>query len=287
VTEPALRMRDLTMADANALQYAAPDPARDAADRYARLHGALELKAALLALMLPPGSRRAVRAFEAETAEIRPAETLLTHAQNTPGPARLPWFELLLGRMALHPLALRQELLHATRRVMGARGGSRPIDRLHWLTLRRGFGETLSATPRKPGSADVSEWLETDLIAIARYSAFLARMVPVESVDGVDNPNGAAWYATVMEPWHRGASLALEPSPSGEAALHALATLQTLAMMQRPVMARSWAIAALKHAPRQAWTDSAADALRLTCGLLDTPLPIELARHFPAIETGR
>ena len=88
------------MVDANALNYAKPDPQRDAADRLGRLHGALELKATLLALLLPGSSQRALRAFEIETDGIRPAASLHEHVRNLPGAARLPWLELLLTRMA-------------------------------------------------------------------------------------------------------------------------------------------------------------------------------------------
>ncbi|MEO7009075.1 MAG: hypothetical protein ABI156_08015 [Caldimonas sp.] len=274
------------MADANALLYAAPDPERDAADRLGRLHGALELKAALLALLLPQTSRRAVRAFEIETADIRPASGLLLHVQHLAGGARLPWFELLLTRMALHSLPLRQELLQATRRVMGARGGARPIDRLHWLAMRRALGEPRAAKARDAGNADVAEWLDTDLNAIAIYSAFLSRMVPVDAdaAAHADGGAGAAWYAQAMEPWQGGVLLPDCDPPGGEAAIAALATLQTLALMQRPLLARSWTTAAAKVGRHGALSDSAADALRLTCGLLDTPMPPELARRFVALE---
>lgn len=274
------------MADANALLYAAPDPERDAADRLGRLHGALELKAALLALLLPPTSRRAVRAFEIETADIRPAPGLLQHVRHLPGGARLPWFELLLTRMALHSLPLRQELLQATRRVMGARGGARPIDRLHWLAMRRALGEPPAAKARDAGSADVAEWLETDLVAIATYSAFLSRMVPfdADAAAHAGSSAGANWYAQVMEPWQGGALLPGCEPPGGEAAIAALATLQTLALVQRPMLMRGWTAAAAKAGRNGAMSSSAADALRLTCGLLDTPMPPELARRFVALE---
>ena len=282
------------MVDANALHYAAPDPERDAADRLSRLHGALELKAALLALLLPASSRRAVRAFEIETADIRQAPGLLQHVKHLAGGARLPWFELLLTRMALHPLPLRQELLQATRRVMGARGGARPIDRLHWLAMRRGLGEPLAAKARDAGAADISEWLETDLLAIATYSVFLSRMVPVEAdvaerategaAGGAVAGAGAAWYAQVMEPWQGGTVLPGCEPPSGEVAIGALATLQTLALMQRPMLVRGWIAAATKVGHHRPLSDSAADALRLSCSLLDTPMPPELARHYVALE---
>lgn len=274
------------MVDANALQYATPEPERDAADRLSRLHGALELKAALLALLLPAGSRRAVRAFEVETADIRQAPSLLEHSKNLAAGARLPWFEQLLPRMALHPLALRQELLQATRRVMSSRGIARPVDRLHWLAMRRALGEPLAARARNASAADVSEWLEADLIAITHYSAFLSRMVPVEAGDGEASPGsaGANWYSQAMEPWQGGSALPGCDPPSGEVAIRALATLQTLALMQRPLLVRGWVAAAVKLSPGYALAPSAADALRLTCGLLDTPMPPELARHYVVLE---
>jgi hypothetical protein len=271
------------MVDANALQYAKPDPQRDAADRLARLHGALELKATLLALLLPPGSQRALRAFDIETAEIRPAQSLREHVRNLPGNARLPWLEELLKRMALQPLGLRQELLQATRRIMSARGLARPIDRLHWLTMRRTLGEPI-VQPRAGGGGDVSEWNERDLLAIARYSAFLARMVPVDAGDGAVGEAGLQWYASAIEPWQGGAALPACDPPSGEAAIKALATLQTLALMQRPVLVRGWVVGALKASRSAELADAAADALRLTCGLLDTPMPPELGRHYSAVD---
>ena len=108
-----------------------PERERDAADRLSRIHGAGELHAVLLALLTAPGSKRALRAWQNETAATPRAESLRRHATSLSGAARLPWFELLLARMAAQPLAARQALLLATRRVMGARGVARPIDRLH------------------------------------------------------------------------------------------------------------------------------------------------------------
>src|SRR6187402_2598812 len=114
-----------------------PERERDAADRLSRVYGAGELQAVLLALLMAPDSQRALRAWQQETTATPGADSLRRHAASLSGAARLPWFELLLSRMAVQPLAARQELLQATRRVMGARGVARPIDRLHWLTMRR------------------------------------------------------------------------------------------------------------------------------------------------------
>ena len=129
------------MTDSYATHQATVDVEANATDRLSRLHGAVELRAALLALLLAPGSKRAARAWEIETAGAAGVEGLREQAASLSGAARLPWVEVLLSRMALQPIAARKELLQATRRIMAARGAARPIDRLHWLAMRRGLGE--------------------------------------------------------------------------------------------------------------------------------------------------
>jgi hypothetical protein len=66
---------------------------------------------------------------------------------------------------------------------MGARGVVRPIDRLHWLAMRRGLGEVPPLTARPESGGDVAEWLETDVLALAVYTAFLSRMVAEDLAD--------------------------------------------------------------------------------------------------------
>ena len=265
------------MTDTYSANHAANDPERNAADRLSRLHGAFELQAALLALLLPPGSKRAARAWEIETAATPGVEGLRMHAASLSGAARLPWFELLLSRMALQPIAARQDLLRATRRIMGARGVVRPVDRLHWLAMRRGLGEVPPLAARPEATVEVAEWLETDVLALAVYTAFLSRMVVDESAD---DDADARWYASVMHNWQPYAQAPPFDAPDAESVFEALARLQTLSWMQRPVVVRSWVGAALKANGGVRLGDAAADALRLTCTLLDSPQPPELARHY-------
>jgi hypothetical protein len=59
-----------------------------------------------------------------------------------------------------------------------------------------------------------------------------------------------------------------------------LERLQTLSWMQRPVVIRTWVQAALAQSRFGRLTDLSADALRMTCALLDSPQPPELARHY-------
>jgi hypothetical protein len=265
------------MADAYAAHHDTVDVEANAADRLSRLHGAFELHAALLALLLPPGSKRAARAWGIETSATLGIEGLREHAASLSGAARLPWVELLLARMALQPLAARKDLLQATRRVMGARGWARPIDRLHWLVMRRGLGEAQTTTVRAEASVEVTEWLESDVLALAAYTAFLSRMIPAESEDA---SVGARWYGDAMLTWQPFADAPECKPPDTEGMLEALGKLQTMSWMQRPVIVRGWVAAALKHSGGARLGDLAADALRLTCTLLDSPQPPELARHY-------
>ena len=257
---------------------------REAVDQLSRLNGTLELQAAVLALLLPAGSQRAARAWQIETETTPNAATLHEHVTSLSGPARLPWLETLVTRMRGQPLAARQTLLEATRRVMAARGTMRPIDKLHWLAMRQWLGEaSAAASTRAPAEAELSRLPQSEVSAIATYSAFLSRMVPVDAVaapDASEPSPGAAWYDAVMAPWQPHASVAPCVAPDTDALVHALQELQALPWMQRPLLVRGWVGAAHKASRHGRYADGAADALRLSCALLDSPQPPELARHF-------
>ena len=254
-----------------------------AADALGRVNGALELQAALLALMLPAGSLRAGRAWAAEAADSPATQALLAHANHLPANARLPWFESLLSRMRRQPLPARQTLLEATRRVMQARGSVRPIDRLHWLAMRQRLGGNAAVKVKSAASVEMSQLTGDTLQAIASYTAFLSRMVPGEAPDANTPSAGPAWYDSVMAPWKASDDVPACLPPDADALVSALQELQVLPWMQRPVLVRGWFDAAVAHSVHRRLGDGAADALRLSCTLLDSPLPPTLARHF--IET--
>lgn len=284
------------------------DDEREAGHRLSHLGGPAELSAAVLAMLLPVGSKRALTAWRLETAGTPGAEALRETVAALSGAARLPWLERLLGRMALQPIAARQTLVQAARRLMGARGTARPIDRLHWLTLRRGLGETppLAARAHTTGHGDGpggETWLESDVAAVAVCTAFLSRLVPHAGDAGTehgDDPrsDGERWYGAVMTGWPSTATLEIPPCrpPPAEAMVEALQRLQTLSWMQRPQVIRAWLDAAILHAQGGTLArgtaratrldDDAADALAMVCGLLDTPLPTALARHYVTLPAG-
>ncbi len=285
--------------------------ARVAADQLSRVNGPLELHAAVLALLLPPGSQRALRAWEIECQANPAAPALRAHVAELPAAARLPWLDTMLARLRNSPLPARQALLEATRRLMGARGTVRPIDRLHWLVMRLRLGETLELAAPAGAGTSMSQLPQADVHAIAMFSAFLSRMVPVAepaaggaqgalgaaappaasagaatpSAKSTTTPSptpGAAWYASVMAPWAHLGGVPPLALPDTDGIVYALHALQALAWMQRPVLVRGWVMAARQHSRHGRLTDSAADALRLSCALLDSPMPPELARHYSA-----
>ena len=272
----------------------ANERARVAADQLSRVNGPLELHAAVLALLLPPGSEHAARAWHTECGAVPGAEALRDMVAHLRGAARLPWFEILLARLRRQPVAARNSLLEATRRLMAAHGGVRPIDRLHWLVMRQLLGDSARASAPARAATSVSQLPQADVHAIAMFSAFLSRMVPVAEASeptelqvpapsagapGAPNP-GAAWYASVMAPWAHRAETPPLALPDTDGIVYALHTLQALTWMQRPVLARGWVSAAQQHSRHGRLGHPAADALRMSCTLLDSPLPPELARHY-------
>jgi len=62
--------------------------------------------------------------------------------------------------------------------------------------------------------------------------------------------------------------------------VRALEDVETLPWMLRPVLVRDWVDTALSTAQRARLAPQAADALRLVAGLLDSPMPPDLARHY-------
>lgn len=243
---------------------------REALEHLSRLNGSGELRAAILALLLTPGSRRERRAWQEETAGLSTAPRLRQEIKKLGPAVRLPWLERLLGRVARAPLLDRQTLMEAARRVMSADGQIRPIDRLLWLLMRQRLGETQAVKPAASGQNDIAQTSLHTRREIARLTAFLARLMP----------DGEAWYASVMKPWLAGDALPPCEAPDADGLVHALQEVQALPWMLKPVLVRAWTEAALQHKLAGPLPDEAADALRLAGTLLDSPLPPELARHY-------
>lgn len=255
--------------------------AQQALERLLSVHGPGGLKAALLAMLLAPGHERRLEAWFDETVPVREADRIRADMASIGPAALLPWFERVLQRLALVPLSDRKTLLLAVRRLLTIPGPGRALDRLLWLAVRRGFGELpwspLRAVVDTPGAGPPGTLPPACLPDLARFTAHLARSVPSDAPESLA---GRDWYLAVMFRWQAAAEVPAWRAPDVDAMVHALGTLERLGWVERPLLVRCWVEEALARSSSEWLAPAAADALRLACTLLDSPLPPDLARHY-------
>lgn len=255
------------------------DEAHDAMARLSRLAGPAEWRAAALALAIEPASSAAVAAWAAETREVAHADALLADVRRVADAARLPALDAMLCRLGRQPKPERRLLLQSARRLMAAHAPRRPLDRLHWLLMRRRLGDAPPGPAWPASMQEFADLPEPTLLHIARVTAYLSRMVP-----GRDATAARAWYADAMRRLLPHAGVPDLVAPDGDGFVHALEHAQALPWMLRPVLVRAWVDAAGATSLRARLPAGAADALRLVAALLDCPLPPDLARHYVEVD---
>ena len=255
---------------------------REALSRLSRVHGPAELGDTILALISPKDSAASFIAWSHETAGSAEASLLRQEVMRLSDGARLPCLEALLARMRHTVRDDRRDLLRATRRLMAAHSPLRPLDRLHWLMMRRRLGDTPPAVLQSRAGDSLSDMSQHMLGRIASVTAYLSRMVP-----GPDPAAGPAWFASVMSQLDPKSDVPPCKIPDGDGLAHALDEVEVMPWMLRPVLVRGWVDAALAASGRARLYPMAADALRLAAGLLDSPMPPELARHFIELDWGK
>lgn len=253
------------------------DDQREAFDRLSRLHAPGDLRASFLALLLTPDSQRELRAWKDETRGLSSARTVLELVNRLSPAARLPWFEQLLLRLSGNAIGDRQALVEAARRVMAADGQIRPIDRLRWVALRHRLGD-MQAEPDHSGAVadEIGALSLHTRREIGRVTAFLSRLVPAPD----DAAAGQGWYLAVMSKWLPSQGLPPCVAPDADGLVNALAEVQAMPWMLRPVLVRAWVGSAIDESPLHRLHAESADALRLASLLLDSPIPPELARYY-------
>lgn len=262
-----------------------PDTA-DALGRLQRLSGPMQHRMAILAFMMTRDNEAERRFWEQSVRDLHDAARILADVHQLPPNWRVPEFERLLGLMAYEPLEQRRALVVATRELLRADGRVSARDRLWWLALRHRMGEINVARammrPVTGQGRDLMQLSPDERAHVAQFSAYLARLIPSESPQPQPQPAGLAWYRGVMLRCHgQGDSWPPCQPPDADALMHALAGCQELSWMIRPQLLRAWVEEALNHSAGGLMGIGTADALRLTAGLLDTPLPPALASHYP------
>jgi hypothetical protein len=252
---------------------------REALARLSRVHGPIELRAAILALITPPDSVGSFVAWTAETQDCANAAVLRGEVTQVTAATRLPCLEALLDRMRAAPAEERRMLLESTRRVVAAFSPLRPLDRLHWLMMRRKLGERPPVAALPEAHNQLRGLPRPTQERIASVAAYLARIVP-----GPDLQVGRIWYLEAMNRVMDPISIPPCRPPDGDGLAHSLIEVEALPWMLRPVLLRAWVNTALATGQRARLRPDAADALRLVAVLLDSPLPPELARHYSDLE---
>jgi hypothetical protein len=293
-----------------------PGLARPASDdeieawaRLDRLQGAGERRAVLLALAITPDSGRERQAWAEECRDVDQARLALELVERLGPMARPSALERVLHDCRRAPKAERVELLRSARRLMCADGLVGPLDRLRWLYMRQCLAEgepglgsradagsalgEVRASPERVGAHTLPEALKPPT---SRLTSYLARMVPMADAQSKVGSLGVAWHRAVMTRlW--GDEVPACRLPDGDQLVLALAQVQDLSWMQRPLLTRVWIETAFALARRRAASRSALPtppsasfsllpdvpalhALRLACRMIDAPLPPELARVF-------
>lgn len=260
--------------------------AADALGRLRRLSGPLQRRLAVLAFMVQPGNEAELKFWQQLTFGQSWAPQILSDVHALPPAWRVPEYERLLSQMAYEPLTSRRDLILALRNLMRADGRVTAQDRLWWLAARHRMGEVASPQglirPMTGQGRDLSQLHADERSHVARFSAYMARLVPAPTPGPTPGDQGQAWFAGVMRRCDLPGRQAPPCEPPGaDELIHALAGTQELSWSMRPQLLRAWVEEALNHSASGLLRSDAADALRLAAGLLDTPLPPALASHFP------
>jgi hypothetical protein len=262
---------------------------RDVFVRLAGLRDEASWCAAILALLATSHNRRERAAWRIVAPAVPEREQLFDGIATLTPPHRLPWLEHFARSLAPGPVQVRQELIGNARRLMTSDGLVSPIDQLRWVALRHMLAGSAVAPP-VAAQTELAELDVEDAHCICIFSAFLSRLVPTTELT-VDLDGEASvsqiWYDKVVAPWQGRFEMAPRDQHDIDAALRALRVVQSLPWLLRPVLVRSWYVAASELTEGPALHPDSADALRLVCTLLDSPVPPELNQQYVEVETAR
>ncbi len=263
-----------------------PPEDADAVGRLRRLAGPREKRMAVLALMMSAGNRDEHKLWLKLAEGLTHAQQILDDVQGLRPERLVPEFERLSKSIANDPISDRRALVEAARDLLKADGRVSPRDRLWWLALRHQMSDKKNSRPfMRPVTGQGRELFdlqEDELAHVIALSAYLARFVPEAEVQGLLAATSRAWYARVVARCNHLQDLKPDGKiPDADALMHALAGVQELSWMIRPVLLRAWVEEALNHSTGGLMSNDTANALRLMAGLMDSPMPPALASHYP------
>lgn len=265
---------------------------RHAADREAliRLQGLVgptERRLIVLALMMNLHNERERQLWHRMAEGQHQAQRILDDVADLLPNRRAPEFERLCTSIASEPLDQRRALVESARDLLRADGRVSPRERLWWLALRHRMGVQQNRQtfmrPMTGQGQTLAQLAPHELASVTALTTYMARFIPVEEAGEGASAPGRDWFMGVMA--RCGAQNKQPPGapPDADALMHALAGVQELSWMMRPLLLKAWVEEALNHSPQGVLTDHTADALRLSAGLIDAPLPPMLEAHYPRV----
>jgi len=266
------------------------DPQQREVTRHLRaLDGPVAWRAAVLALMADPHNASDHATWHRLVDGLPQVPRLFSELALLDPARRLPWLEHFARLLAPGPVQERHDLIVAARRVLTADRAVSTMDQLRWITLRHWLAGSAVAAP----AAAHSEFEQLDLQQVASicvYCGFLSTLVPTPEITLDPTGYGSVsqtWYDTVTAPWVDRAQVPARSGHDIDAALRALRELQAMPWLLRPVLVRSWFEAARALTDGPLLHPGASDALRLSCALLDCPLPPELIEQYVEVESDK
>jgi hypothetical protein len=201
--------------------------------------------------------------------------------------SRVPEFERVTDTLQTLDVDARREVVILARDLLRADGRVSPRERLWWLVLRH----RLAATGARPAmmrpvtgqGQGLIELSKVQRTHVSTVSSYLARFIPEdEHGPGAWHSASAAWYRGVMQRCGvEDTPPGVVPPPDADQLMTALAAVQELSWMVRPLLLKAWVEEAFNHSPKGVLRQDTADALRLMASLVDSPLPAMLAAHYP------
>ncbi|MFT3857406.1 MAG: M48 family metalloprotease [Aquabacterium sp.] len=258
---------------------------RQALARLLGFVGPNERRLITLALMMDPDNHSERKLWHRLADGVPNAPLILQSVAQLLPSRRLPEFERMTASIAAEPIEMRRKLVEQARDLLRADGKVSPRERLWWLALRHRMGvqgeRRLHLRPLSGDASGLESLDDTARQHIASLTAYLARFIPEDEQANSPSPLGQAWWRGVMQRCGWPADAAQAAAPDADALMHALAAVQELSWTMRPALMKAWVEEAVNHSPKGILSDTTADALRLSAGLIDAPMPPMLASHYP------
>jgi Zn-dependent protease with chaperone function len=261
--------------------------AREALGRLQRRQGPTEIRLVLLALMMNPDNPSERKWWLQHAQALPQADQILDEVAQLLPHSRVPEFERVTDTLQTLDVDARREVVILARDLLRADGRVSPRERLWWLVLRH----RLAATGARPAmmrpvtgqGQGLIELSKVQRTHVSTVSSYLARFIPEdEHGPGAWHSASTAWYRGVMQRCGvEDTPPGVVPPPDADQLMTALAAVQELSWMVRPLLLKAWVEEAFNHSPKGVLRQDTADALRLMASLVDSPLPAMLAAHYP------